>query len=219
MKVDWNIARKIYGVGVPSCLMTAMPSLLVGILNALLVELHALAVAVFGLYFKLQTFVYMPANGLIQGMRPIVSYNYGARQKHRMHSTIRWSLTLTAAIMALGTLIAWLLPEQIMALFDADSAMVAIGVPMLRITSLGFLVSTFGTVLAGCFEALGKGMQSLAVSLIRQLVVIPPLALVLSRFWELNGVWASFPVAETLAALAAVVLYRGMMRRIDGTME
>ena len=219
MKVDWNIARKIYGVGVPSCLMTAMPSLLVGVLNALLVELHELAVAVFGLYFKLQTFVYMPANGLIQGMRPIVSYNYGARQKQRMHSTIRWSLTLTAVIMALGTLIAWLLPEQIMALFDANSAMVAIGVPMLRITSLGFLVSTFGTVLAGCFEALGKGMQSLAVSLIRQLVVIPPLALVLSRFWELNGVWASFPVAETLAALAAVAFYRGMMRRIDGTME
>lgn len=136
-----------------------------------------------------------------------------------MHSTIRWSLTLTAAIMALGTLIAWLLPEQTMALFDADSAMVAIGVPMLRITSLGFLVSTFGTVLAGCFEALGKGVQSLVVSLIRQLVVIPPLALVLSHFWELNGVWASFPVAETLAALAAVVLYRSMMRRIDGTME
>lgn len=81
MKVDWNIARKIYGVGIPSCLMTAMPSLLVGVLNALLVELHELAVAVFGLYFKLQTFVYMPANGLIQGMRPIVSYNYGARQK------------------------------------------------------------------------------------------------------------------------------------------
>ena len=206
MKADWNIAGKIYGVGVPSCLMTAMPSLLVGVLNALLVELHALA-------------VYMPANGLIQGMRPIVSYNYGARQKQRMHSTIRWSLTLTAVIMALGTLIAWVLPEQIMALFDADSAMVAIGVPMLRITSLGFVVSTFGTVLAGCFEALGKGIQSLAVSLIRQLVIIPPLAMVLSRFWELNGVWVSFPVAETLAALVAVVLYRGMMRRIDGSMK
>lgn len=219
MKVDWNIVRKIYGVGVPSCLMTAMPSLLVGVLNALLVELHELAVAVFGLYFKLQTFVYMPANGLIQGMRPIVSYNYGARQKQRMHSTIRWSLTLTAMIMALGTLIACLLPEQIMALFDANSAMVAIGVPMLRITSLGFLVSTFGTVLAGCFEALGKGMQSLAVSLIRQLVVIPPLALVLSRFWDLNGVWVAFPVAEALAALAAVAFYRGMMRRIDGSMK
>ena len=205
MKADWNIAGKIYGVGVPSCLMTALPSLLVGVLNALLVELHALAVAVFGLYFKLQTFVYMPANGLIQGMRPIVSYNYGARQKQRMHSAIRWSLTLTAVIMALGTLIAWVLPEQIMALFDADSAMVAIGVPMLRITSLGFVVSTFGTVLAGCFEALGKGVQSLAVSLIRQLVVIPPLAMVLSRFWELNGVWVSFPVAETLAARGALV--------------
>ena len=101
-------------------MMTAMPSLLVSILNALLVGLHALAVAAFGLYFKLQTFVYMPANGLIQGMRPIVSYNYGAGQGRRLHLVIRWSLALTAIIMALGTLIAWGVPRQIMGLFDAD---------------------------------------------------------------------------------------------------
>ncbi len=218
MGIDPSIAKTIYAVGIPSCLMTAMPSLLVGVLNALLAQLHQLGVAVFGLYFKLQTFVYMPANGLIQGMRPIVSYNYGAGKKHRMHQTIRWDLVLTALIMAAGTLLAWAFPAQIMSLFDADEAMLAIAVPMLRIISLGFLASTFGTVLAGCFEALGKGVHSLVVSLLRQLVIIPPLATVLSRVWGLNGVWAAFPVAECLAALAAVLLYRNMMKKIDQTL-
>ena len=214
MRPDRSIAKRIYAVGVPSGLMTAMPSLLVGILNALLVELHALAVAAFGLYFKLQTFVYMPANGLIQGMRPLISYNYGAGRQDRIRPIIRWSLILTAVIMAAGTLLAWLLPTQIMGLFDADRALIAVGVPMLRITSLGFLVSTLGTVLAGCFEALGKGLRSLAVSCIRQLIIIPPLALVFSRFWGLNGVWATFPVAETLAALVAVLLYFRLMKQL-----
>lgn len=171
MKIDAEIAKRIYTVGVPSGLMTAMPSLLVSILNALLVGLHPLAMAAFGLYFKLQPFVYMPANGLIQGMRPIVSYNYGAGQSRRLHLVIRWSLALTAIIMAL---IAWGLPRQIMGLFDADEAMMAVGVPMLRITSLGFIVSTLGTVMASCFEAIGKGLYSLSISLLRQLLVIPP---------------------------------------------
>lgn len=215
MTIRGEIAKRIYAVGVPSGLMTAMPSLLVGVLNALLVELHALAVAVFGLYFKLQTFVYMPANGIIQGMRPVVSYNYGAGYKRRMNLVIRWSLALTAVIMFLGTLIAWVFPEQIMYLFDADSAMLEIGVPMLKITSMGFLVSTIGTVLSGCFEALGNGIQSLSISLVRQLLVIPPLALVLSNVMGLNGVWLAFPVAETLAAILALFLYRRVMKRID----
>lgn len=215
MKIDGNIARKIYAVGIPSAMMTAMPSLLVGVLNALLVELHELAVAVFGLYFKLQTFVYMPAGGLIQGMRPLVSYNYGAGKKQRMNEVIRWSLVITAVIMAFGTILFWGFPKQIMGLFDADNAMLTLGVPMLRITSLGFLVSTIGVVLSGCFEALGKGVQSLSISLLRQLVVIPPLALVLSRVFGLDGVWMTFPVAEMLAALVAVVLYRIMMRKIE----
>ena len=219
MKIDAGIAKRIYAVGVPSGLMTAMPSLLVSILNALLVGLHALAVAAFGLYFKLQTFVYMPANGLIQGMRPIVSYNYGAGQGRRLHLVIRWSLALTAIIMALGTLIAWGVPRQIMGLFDADEAMIAVGVPMLRITSLGFLVSTLGTVMAGCFEALGKGLYSLSISLLRQLLVIPPLAMVFSLSWGLNGVWAAFPVAETLAALVAVLLYRKVMQQTDRQLQ
>lgn len=209
------IAQKIYAVGVPSGMMAAMPSLLVGILNALLAGLHAQAVAVFGIYFKLQTFVYMPANGLVQGMRPIVSYNYGAGYKHRMRATLKDSLLVTAGIMAVGTLLFWVLPAPIMNLFGADSVMLALGVPMLRITSLGFLASTLGTVLAGGFEALGKGFDSLLITLIRQLFVIPPLALCLSKVWGLAGVWAAFPVAEALAALVAVLLFRRTLRRLN----
>ena len=214
LKIEPEIAKRMYAVGIPSALMTAMPSLLVGVLNALLVELHSLAVAAFGLYFKLQTFVYMPASGLIQGMRPLVSYNYGACNKKRMHQVIHASLIVTAAIMGVGTLLFWLAPRQIMGMFDANSAMLELGVPMLRITSLGFLISTFGIVFSGCFEALGKGARSLTISLIRQLIVIPPLALLLSKEWGLNGVWATFPVAETLAAIVAAVLYLKMMHKM-----
>ncbi|GKI15597.1 MATE family efflux transporter [Oscillospiraceae bacterium] len=209
------IAKKIYAVGVPSCMMAAMPSLLVGALNALLATLHSQAVAVFGIYFKLQTFVYMPANGLVQGMRPIVSYNYGAGKAQRMRATLKDSLLVTAGIMVLGTVLFWALPVPIMQLFGADAGMMALGVPMLRIASLGFLASTLGTVLAGGFEALGKGMDSLLITLIRQLLVIPPLAVCLSRVWGLAGVWAAFPVAEGLAALVAVLLFRRTLRRLQ----
>ena len=215
LKPDASTAARLYSVAIPSGLMTAMPSLLVAVLNALLVDLHALAVAVFGLYFKLQTFVYMPANGLIQGMRPLISYNYGAGKLDRMHSTIRWSLALTAGMMGAGTLLFWLLPNPIMALFGADPEMMRLGVEMLRITSMGFLVSTLGTVLAGCFEALAKGLQSLTITLVRQLVVIPPLALVFSQWIGLSGVWVAFPVAELLAALLALVLYRQTITKLQ----
>ena len=199
------IAKKIYAVGVPSCMMAAMPSLLVGALNALLATLHSQAVAVFGIYFKLQTFVYMPANGLVQGMRPIVSYNYGAGKAQRMRATLKDSLLVTAGIMALGTVLFWALPVPIMQLFGADAGMMALGVPMLRIASLGFLASTLGTVLAGGFEALGKGMDSLLITLIRQLLVIPPLAVCLSRVWGLSA-FESFVWGDDFEPVAVRVL-------------
>ena len=208
------IAKKIYGVGVPSCLMTAMPSLLVGILNAMLAGLHAQAVAAFGLYFKLQTFVYMPASGLVQGMRPLVSYNYGAGLRGRLRQVFRCSMAVCGVIMLAGTLLFLLAPAPILRLFGAEPALLAIAAPMLRIASLGFVPSTLGTVLAGGFEALGQGGRSLLITLIRQLIVIPPLAWCLSRVWGLYGVWAAFPVAEVLAAAAAALLFAAAWRRL-----
>ena len=208
------VAAQVYSVAVPSGLMVALPSLLVGMLNAILSAFSQTAVAVFGAYFKLQTFVYMPASGLVQGMRPIIGYNYGAGRRDRMHQILRSSLLVTGGIMLVGWLLFTLLPGPIMALFGADARMSAMGASALRIISLGFVVSTVGFVLAGAFEALGKGVQSLTVSMIRQLIVIPPLAWALSKPFGLAGVWASFPIAELLAAVVAVVLYRHTMKHL-----
>ncbi len=208
------VAAQVYSVAVPSGLMVALPSLLVGMLNAILSAFSQTAVAVFGAYFKLQTFVYMPASGLVQGMRPIMSFNYGAGRRDRMHQILRSSLLVTGGIMLVGWLLFTLLPGPIMALFGADARMSAMGASALRIISLGFVVSTIGFVLAGAFEALGKGVQSLTVSMIRQLIVIPPLAWALSKPFGLAGVWASFPIAELLAAVVAVVLYRHTMKHL-----
>lgn len=212
---DGGMIRRIYAIGIPSSVMMALPSVLVGLLNAILTPLSEAAVAMFGVYFKLQTFVYMPANGLVQGMRPLVSYNYGAGLHARMHRTVRLSLLTAGGIMAAGTLLFLLVPDALLRLFDADVEMLAIGIPALRIISLGFVVSSVGVVLAGAFEALGRGGPSLAVSLLRQLLIIPPLALLLSRFWGLTGIWITFPAAELFAAAAAVLLYRRLCRKLS----
>ena len=212
---DGGMIRRIYAIGIPSSVMMALPSVLVGLLNAILTPLSEAAVAMFGVYFKLQTFVYMPANGLVQGMRPLVSYNYGAGLHARMHRTVRLSLLTAGGIMAAGTLLFLLVPDALLRLFDADAEMLAIGIPALRIISLGFVISSVGVVLAGAFEALGRGGPSLAVSLLRQLLIIPPLALLLSRFWGLTGIWITFPAAELFAAAAAVLLYRRLFRQLS----
>lgn len=211
---DWEVTKKIYVVGIPSAIMISMPSLLVGALNSILSAFSQTAIAAFGLYIKIQSFVYMPANGVVQGMRPIMSYNYGAGNKKRMTDTLKASLATAGAIMLLGTLLFFAAPEWIMRLFDAGESMMGIGVPMLRIISLGFVVSTVGCVLSGSFEALGKGVHSLVISLLRQLVIIVPLSAVFSRFWGLTGIWITFPVAELIAAAAGIWLFRGFAKKL-----
>lgn len=211
---DRRIFLRIYSIGIPSCIMLSLPSLLVGILNALLVGLSSVAVAVFGLYFKLQSFVYMPENGIIQGMRPIISYNYGAGHLDRMKETVRCSMISCVVILAVGTLLFLAVPDYIMMMFGAEGEMMEMGISCLRIISLGFIFSAAGTVFSGCFEAIGRGLHSLAVSLVRQLIVIPPLAFLLAGTMGVTGVWAAFPAAEFLAALLGYVLYRGQMKRV-----
>lgn len=201
-----GMVKRLYAVGVPSAVMMALPSVLVSVLNGILVSISQSAVAVFGLYYKLQTFVYMPANGLVQGMRPIIGYNYGAKKYHRLKATMLWSVAVTGVIMLVGTVLSFTMPEQILSVFEADAEMLSIGVGALQIISCGFVVSTVGLILSGAFEALGKGGRSLAVSLLRQLFIIPPLSLLLSKGMGLNGVWLSFPIAELIAAVVAVIL-------------
>lgn len=213
-RLDGAILKKIYTVGIPSAIMMAMPSILVAALNSVLAAFSATAIAVFGLYIKIQSFVYMPANGVVQGMRPIMSYNYGAGNKKRMKETLKASMEATGVIMLAGMLLFLLFPGFIMKLFDANEEMLKIGVPMLRVIAVGFLISTVGCVLSGAFEALGKGIQSLVISVLRQLVIIIPLAALLSKSMGLFGVWITFPIAELLAALVGCVLYRHFMKHL-----
>ena len=205
---------KIYTVGIPSAIMMSLPSVLVATLNSVLAAFSATAIAVFGLYIKIQTFVYMPANGVIQGMRPIMSYNYGAGNRKRMKETLKASLEAVGVIMALGTVLFMAFPQGIMQLFDANAEMLEIGVPMLRIIAGGFLISTVGCVLSGAFEALGKGGQSLAISLLRQLVIIIPLSAIVAKTVGIYGVWATFPAAEFIAAVTGCILYKNFMKKL-----
>ncbi|MDE8735017.1 MATE family efflux transporter [Eubacteriales bacterium DFI.9.88] len=213
-RLDKRMVHKLYSVAVPSCMVMSMPSLLVGLLNGILAGISQISVAVFGIYFKLQTFVYMPVNGLIQGMRPIISYNFGAGDQERMKRTLHFSLATTGTIMAVGTVLFLVGAEWILLMFGGSQEMLDIGVEALRIICSGFIISTLGVIIAGAFEALGEGGRSLTVSLLRQMVIIPPLALVLVHFTQLGltGVWITFPIGETAASIAAVVLYRRLWK-------
>lgn len=207
-RFQWRITKNIYGVAIPSAIMTSITSVLVSVLNRMVISVSQTAVAVLGIYFKLQSFVYMPSNGVIQGMRPIVSFNYGAEQYERSTRAIRCSILLAGGILLAGTALLWIVPRPILSLFDAGPDMMQMGTEALRIISLGFAVSTVGIVLCGAFEALGKGVYSLVISLVRQLLIIPPMSFVLMRFLGLTGVWITFPAAECVAAAVAVILFK-----------
>ena len=194
---DKAIIRQIYSVGIPSTVMMLLPSILISVLNSILTAFSDVYVAVLGVYFKLQTFIYMPANGIVQGMRPIIGYNYGAGESSRVKSTIRYSLLAAAGLMLTGTILALALPKQILA-----------GVTALRIISLGFLVSSVGLIYSGVFEAIGNGRNSLIISLLRQFVITIPLSFILTRFFGPTGVWISFPVGELCASAAAFCLLK-----------
>ena len=214
LKFDLILLKKIYAVGIPATLNMALSSLLISSLNAILAVYGQMYVMILGVYYKLQTFLYLPANGIIQGMRPIMSYNYGAGYLKRMKETVTCSMLSCGAILAAGTVLFLAVPGPIMGMFGAEGEMLEMGISCLRLISLGFIFSAAGTVFCGCFEALGQGLYSLIVSLIRQLVVIPPLALALSKSIGLPGVWLSFPVAEILAAGIGWILYKKQMRQV-----
>lgn len=208
-----STVRSIYSVAVPSAVMSSLPSILVGALNGILSSFSQTAVAVLGVYFKLQTFVYMPANGVVQGMRPIVSYNYGAGNQKRLIAVIKTACLVIAAIMCAGMILFIGFPAQIMRMFDAGKTMEEMGVLALRIISIGFFASTLGITFSGTFEALGMGLQSLVISLLRQFIITIPLAVILIGPAGVIGVWVAFPAAEATAAVAAVILFVHMWRR------
>lgn len=209
---DQTMLKQIYGVAIPSILIMALPSVLVAGLNRILIGFSTLAVSVFGIYFKLQTFVYMPANGLIQGIRPVIAYNYGAGNKKRETDAIRISLIIVGSMMLAGTLLFWILPVPIMSIFKADVPMKQMGVTALKIISIGFIPSALSIITSAVFESIGQGFQSLMITLLRQLVILLPLSFILTNFIGLSGVWISFPVAEAAAALISAFLLKSGLR-------
>ena len=211
---DRGVIKQLYSVGIPSSVMIALPSILISVLNSILVGFSEIHVSVLGIYNKLQTFIYLPAGGIVQGMRPIIGFNYGAGEKQRVQKTLHVSLIFAAVIMLAGTLLSLLMPEQLLSMFDADDSVLAIGIPALQIISLGFLVSSFGVIYSGAFEALGLGISSLIVSLLRQLIIVIPLSILLSRFLGANGIWMSFPISEAIAAVVAILLMRRTFKKI-----
>ena len=198
----------MYAIGIPAILNLALPSLLISALNAILAAFSQTYVLILGAYYKLQTFLYLPANGIVQGMRPVIGFNYGAKEYGRVKQIFRTVLVMTAAIMVVGTVLCLVIPGQLIGLFTENAATVAAGKTALRIISGGFIVSAVSVTASGALEGLGKGTPSLVISLCRYLVIIVPLAFLLSRVLGATGVWHAFWIAELFTAGIALAVYR-----------
>lgn len=212
-KVEGKVVKGIYSVGIPSIIMASIGSVMTFGINKILMAFTSTAAAVFGVYFKLQSFVFMPVFGLNNGMVPIVAYNYGARKPERIMKTMRLSIIYAVSIMVVGFAVFQLVPEALLAIFDASEEMVEIGVPALRIISFSFLGAGFGIVSSSVFQALGHGMLSLIVSVLRQLIVILPTAWILARVGGLHMVWWAFPIAEIFSALVCFIFVKRVYRK------
>ena len=199
--------RTILSVGVPSIIMGSIGSVMTYCVNRILDGFSSTAVAVFGVYFKLQSFFFMPVFGLNNAMVPLIAYNYGARRPARMKQTIRWAIIYACSIMAVGLLLMQLMPDVFLRLFDASDDMLRIGVPALRTISLAFVGAGYAIVLSSTFQALGRGLYSMFVSIARQLVVLVPAAWLLSRTGQLSAVWWAFPIAELMSALVSTLFF------------
>ena len=204
---------KLYGIGIPAILNLALPSLLVSSLNAILSAYSQAYVVVLGVYYKLQTFLYLPANGIIQGMRPLVGYNYGAGEQKRVKKIYDTTLFLTAGIMILGTILCLWIPAQLIGMFTANAETIHKGATALQIISIGFIVSAVSVTSSGALEGLGMGISSLVISLLRYVVLMIPAAFLLSRLWGPNGVWHAFWITELLTAGTSYWIYYRAVRR------
>ena len=213
LRFDAALDGKLYAIGVPAILNLALPSLLVTFLNGLLAVYSQSYVTVLGIYYKLQTFLYLPANGIVQGMRPLVGYNYGAREHGRVSRLYNLTLGLSAGIMAIGTLLCLTIAGPLMGLFTSNPETIAIGQTALRIICLGFVVSAVSTTSSGALEGLGKGAASLVISLCRYVIFIMPLAWLLCRQLGPTGVWHAFWITEVLSAVIAFAVYRKSVTR------
>ena len=218
MRPDPQIIGLIYKIGVPSIIMQAIGSVMTYGMNLILISFSSTATAVFGVYFKLQSFIFMPVFGMNNGLVPILAYNYGAGSRERFVDSLKCGIKYAVAIMFAGLVIFQAAPEFLLGLFDASEAMLEIGVPALRMISYGFVLAGFGIVCGTAFQALGSATYSMMVSIARQLVVLLPAAYLLSLTGRVQNVWWSFPIAELVSMLITVLflvkIYKGVIRHI-----
>ncbi len=199
--------RTIYQVGVPSMIMQSIGSVMLLGMNKILITFSETAVSVLGVYFKLQSFIFMPIFGLNNGMIPIIAYNLGAQRKTRITHTIKLSIISAISIMLVGLVIFQIFPKELLLMFNASEHMLEVGVPALKIISLSFLFAGYCIIVSSVFQALGNGVYSLIVSVIRQLLGILPLAYIFANAFGLNAVWWSFPLAELLSVTFSTILF------------
>lgn len=201
--------KKIYGIGLPSIIMQSIGSIMTFGFNKILINFSATATAVFGVYFKLQSFVLLPIIGLNNGMMPIIAYNFGARKPDRIKQTLKYSYLAAYVMILIGFGLFVAVPDKMLLLFSASDDMLAIGVPALRIISLHFLLAAFSIVSSSFFQAMGHGFISMINAISRQLLVLLPAAYILSKIGGLTAVWWAFPIAELVAvALAAIFMIK-----------
>ena len=208
MKPEKTLCLKMYSVGIPASLNMALPSLLISALNVILAAFSQTYVFVLGVYYKLQTFLYLPANGVVQGMRPLIGYNYGAGEHKRVKKIYSKATIIVLIIMCAGTAICLGIPDKLIGLFTTNANTISAGAKALRIISAGFIVSSVSVTASGALEGLGKGLPSLVISVFRYAVIIIPVAFILSRIYEVNGVWWSFGVTELVTAFISYIIYK-----------
>lgn len=214
MHPDKEIVKRVYYVGIPSILMVSIGSIMTYMMNRILIAFSTTATAVFGVYFKLQSFIFMPVFGLNNGLIPVLAYNYGARNKGRIVEALKFSLCLAVGIMITGMLIFHLIPETLLGLFNASEEMISIGRPALRIISLSFPVAGACIAMGSVFQAFSQSIYSLIVSVGRQLVVLIPVAWLLSKTGQVTNVWWAFPIAEVMSFILSVTFFRLLYSRI-----
>ena len=213
-KPDFPIIGKIYSVGIPSIIMQAIGSVMTYGMNRILISFSSTAAAVFGVYFKIQSFVFMPVFGLNNGMVPIIAYNYGAGKRERVVKTLKLAVTYAMGIMLFGLLLFHSVPDLFLKMFAASDHMMEIGVPALRIISLHFPLAAIGIVFGSFYQALGNGIYSMWVSLIRQLIVLLPAAWLLAKLGNVIYVWWAFPIAEVFALCLSICMMFMIFKRV-----
>ena len=210
-----EVVHQILTIAIPSVVMMSIGSVMTFLMNQILIAFTATAVAVFGVYFKLQSFVFMPIFGLNNGGVPIIAYNYGAKRPDRMLQTVRYTMITAVTVMAVGTLIFQIFPKQLLELFDASEDMIRLGIPALRIISMCFPIAAVCIAMGSVFQALGYSIYSMIVSLIRQLVVLIPTAYLLSHITgDVNMTWWAFVIAEGFSLVCSIFFYRKIRREV-----